>query len=59
MIIVPFVCNALQFWVIDNILKFNPSNKEEILMLKEGEIELEKKNSDQMENKNTNELSDI
>ena len=46
MIIVPFICNAVQFWVIDNILKFNPSNKEEMDILKEGEggVELTSKN---------------
>ena len=43
MVIIPFICNAFQFWVVDNILKFNPSNKEEIDLLKLGEIYLDKK----------------
>jgi hypothetical protein len=38
MFIVPFVCNILQIWVIDNILKFIPSSKEEIKLLEYSEI---------------------
>ena len=45
MIIIPLMCNAFSFWVIDNILKFNPSNKEEVELLKNGEIHLTGKDS--------------
>ena len=42
MVIIPFICNAFQFWVVDNILKFNPSNNEEIELVKNAEVYLEK-----------------
>ena len=57
MIIIPFICNILQFWVIDNILKFNPSNREEMEMLKDGEQNLEKKDDKKDDQKNEIELS--
>jgi len=50
MIIIPFVCNAFQFWIVDNILKFSPSNSEEMELLKEGEVCLGKKDKDEIEN---------
>ncbi len=28
MIVFPMICNACQFWIIDNILKFSPDNRE-------------------------------
>jgi len=52
MIIVPFTCNVFQFWVIDNILKFNPSNKDEMEMLKDGESEIYKKDTNENDNNN-------
>lgn len=30
MILIPVLLNAIQFWIIDNILKFKPANKEEV-----------------------------
>ncbi len=45
MVIIPFICNAFQFWVVDNILKFNPTNNEEIELLKNGEVYLDKKDN--------------
>jgi hypothetical protein len=45
MVVIPFICNAFQFWVVDNILKFNPINNEEIELLKNGEVYLEKKDN--------------
>lgn len=50
MIIIPFFCNAFQFWVVDNILKFSPSNTEEMELLKEGEVYLGGNNKDEIEN---------
>lgn len=50
MIIIPFICNAIQFWIIDNILKFTPSNTEELELLKEGEVYLGKNNKEEIEN---------
>ena len=46
MVIIPFICNAFQFWVVDNILKFNPANSEEIELLKNGEVYLDKQGND-------------
>ena len=50
MIIIPFICNAFQFWVVDNILKFTPANTEELELLKDGEVVLAKNNNDEIEN---------
>ncbi len=50
MIIIPFICNVFQFWVVDNILKFTPSNTEELELLKEGEVYLGKNNKEENEN---------
>ncbi len=50
MVIIPFICNAFQFWVVDNILKFTPSNTEEMELLKEGEVYLGEDNKNEMNN---------
>ena len=48
MVVIPFICNAFQFWVVDNILKFNPSNSQELELLKDGEVSLNKKNGEKV-----------
>lgn len=50
LVVIPFVCNAFSFWVIDNILKFSPANEEELMLLKEGEADLEKNNNQEIPN---------